>query len=62
MRLESTRVLVEKQGGIIQCFDPIVSVQMKAFIGHLQCIRFLAKREIAHTTPLFELGKSLGAI
>ena len=62
MRLESTRILVEKQGGIAQCFD---AVQKTAFIGHLQCMHFLAKREIAHTTnftPLIELAKSLGAI
>ena len=60
MRMESTRALVEKQGGISACFDTIVSVQKKAFIGHLKCMHFLAKQEIAHTTnfaPLVNLEK-----
>ena len=62
--MESTRALVEKQGGISACFDTIVSIQKKAFIGHLKCMHFLAKQEIAHTTnftPLVNLAKSLGA-
>ena len=65
MRLESSHILVEKQGGIAECFEGIVSVQKKAFIGHLQCMHLLAKCEIAHTTnftPLVELAKSLGAV
>ena len=64
MRMESTRALVEKQGGISACFDTIVSIQKKAFIGHLKCMYFLAKQEIAHTTnftPLVNLAKNLGA-
>lgn len=63
MRIESSRILTDTQGGITECFDAI-SVQKKAFIGHLQCMHFLAKQEIAHTTnftPLVNLAKSLGA-
>ena len=44
--------------------DIVVSVQKRAFIGHLQCMHFLAKQEIAHTTnftPLVTFAKSLGA-
>ena len=65
MRLESSRILAEKQGGIAECFEGVVSVQKKAFIGHLQCMHFLAKHEIAHTnnfTSLVELAKSLEAV
>ena len=64
MRGESARILDEKQGGITECFDAVVSLQKKAFIGHLKCIHFLAKQEIAHTTnfkPLVNLAQSLGA-
>ena len=39
MRVESTHDLVEKQGGISACFDTIVSIQKKAFIGYLKCVR-----------------------
>ena len=55
MRVESTRALVKKQGGISVCFDTIVSIQKKAFIGHLKCMHFLAKQEIAHTTNFTSL-------
>ena len=48
MRLESIRILVEKHGGIAQCFDAVVSVQKKDFIGHLQCMHFLAHYQL-HT-------------
>lgn len=64
MRVESSRILAEKQGGIAACFESVVSIQKKAFIGHLKCMHFLAKQEIAHTTnftPLVNLAKSLGA-
>ena len=64
MRVESSRELAKKQGGIAACFDTVVSVQKKAFIGHLKCMHFLAKQEIAHTTnftPLVNLARSLGA-
>ena len=64
MRVQSTRILTERQGGIAESFDAVVSIQKKAFIGHLKCMHFLAKEEIAHTTkftPLVNLAKSLGA-
>ena len=32
MRMESTRALVEKQGGISACFDTIVSIQKKVLL------------------------------
>ena len=41
------------------------SINIKeGFIGHLKCMHFLAKQEIAHIinfTPLVNLAKSLGA-
>lgn len=63
MRVESTRILAEKQGGIAECFDAVVSVQ-KSLHWSLEVHIFLAKQEIAHTTdftPLVNLAKSLGA-
>ena len=64
MRITSSRRLAERRGGITEAFDEVVTEQKKAFIGHLKCMHFLAKQEIAHTTnflPLVKLGKSLGA-
>ena len=63
MHIESSRILSTKQGGITEAMDAIVSLQKKAFIGHLKCMHYLAKQEIAHTTkftPLIQLAKSLG--
>ena len=61
---ESTRALAEKDGTISQAFNDAISVQRKAFIGHLKCMYFLNKQEITHTTnflPLVDLGRCLGA-
>ena len=65
MRIESTRILAEQRGGIIEAFGEVVTEQKKAFIGHLKCMHFLAKEEIAHTTNftrLVKLSKSLGGV
>lgn len=56
MCIESSHVLAERQGGIAACFDAVVSVQKKAFIGNLTCMHFLAKQEIAHTTNFTPLA------
>jgi hypothetical protein len=64
MEIETTRALAQRQGGLAEAFDTVVTVQKKAFVGHLKCMYFLAKQEIAHTTnftPLVNLCKSLGA-
>ena len=65
MRGESAHILAEKQGGGTECFDAVVSIQKKAFIGHLKCMHFLAKQEIAHTTkfkPLVNLPSLLDLV
>ena len=64
MCIESTPILADKQGRIAECFHTVVFVQKRAFIGHLQCMNFLAKQVIVHImnfTPLVTLAKSLGA-
>lgn len=64
MSLETTQPVAHRQWGIAEAFDTVVSLQKKALVGHLKCMYFLGKQEIAHTTnftPLVNLCKSLGA-
>ena len=64
MRVKSTCILSARHGGIPEAIDAILSLQRKAFISHLKCMHFLAKRKIAHTTKftaLIQLAKSLGS-
>lgn len=60
---ETMYALTDKGGGVTRVFDEVVSVQKKAFIGHLKCMYSLNKQEFAHyqALALAELGLSLGA-
>lgn len=65
VKMEAALCSSRTDGGIEMAFQRVLSAERKAMIGTLQCMYFLNKREIAHTTnfiPLCELGKSLGAL
>ena len=62
MAAETTQTLAHHQGGIAEAFDTVVSLQKKAFVGHLKCMYFLGKQERAHSTnftPVQVLGGNL---
>ena len=60
---ETTRLSVERHGGIQQAFQRQVCVQRKALVGAIKIVYCLAKQEIPLTTkyePILELAVSLG--
>ena len=61
--LETTRLALQKDGGIRQAFSVRITVQRKALIGALKLMYWLAKQEVAHTTKfssLKDLAMQLG--
>jgi hypothetical protein len=50
VELESHRVAAERDGGIAQAFQSQVSLQHKAVKGAMQCLYWLVKSEVSHTT------------
>ena len=50
MELESHRVAAERDGGIAQAFQLQVTIQHKAVKGAMQCLYWLVKSEVSHTT------------
>ena len=55
--------LTAVDGGIEGAFKEVITVERKAFIGHLKCMYWLIKAEVSHTTnfeSLIELCESLG--
>ena len=50
-------------GGIEGAFKEVITVERKAFVGHLKCMYWLIKAEVSYTTnfeSLIELCESLG--
>ncbi|XP_078000900.1 zinc finger protein 862-like [Glandiceps talaboti] len=63
VEMDASRKLTEKDGGITDAIQRVVTLEMEALIGALRCVYFLMKRELPHTTnlvPLLDLVKSLG--
>ena len=55
--------LTAVDGGIEGAFKEVITVEQKAFIGHLKYMFWLIKAEVSHTTnleSLIKLCKSLG--
>ena len=50
LELESHRVAAERDGGIAQAFQLQVTMQHKAVKGAMQCLYWLVKSEVSHTT------------
>ena len=46
----SLQVAAEKDGGIAQAFQLRVTIQHKAVKGAMQCLYWLVKSEVSHTT------------
>jgi hypothetical protein len=62
--LETQLCLSTRDGGISAALSTVRSAERRAMIGAMQCMYWLCKQEIPHTTNfsfLLELAKSLGA-
>ena len=55
MELESHRVAAERDGGILQAFQSQISLQQKAVKGTMQCLYWLVKSAVSHTTKYCSL-------